>query len=87
MLAVEYSSDFVRRFKKLDSSLQEEALERIAEFKNLKNHVKLRVHKLKGSMAGLRAFSVNYRIRIVFEYAKNKKTAYLLDIGDHSIYE
>lgn len=87
MLEIQYSSDFVRKYKKLEKGLKEEIKERIEDFRDPKNHLKLKVHKLKGSMKGLFAFSVNYSDRIVFEFSKNKRIAYLLDVGDHSIYE
>lgn len=87
MVAIEYSSDFVRKYKKLAPGLKEEIRERLEEFRDTRNHQKLKVHKLQGAMRGLCAFSVNYSDRIVFEWSKEKKTAYMLDIGDHSIYE
>ena len=87
MLKVEYSSDFVRKYKRLTPAFKTEVRERIEELKIRSNHEKLRVHKLKGAMKGLSAFSVNYQDRIVFEWSRDAKTVYLLDIGDHSIYE
>ncbi len=87
MLLVVYSSDFLRRFKKLSTSQQEEVIERIESFKDTGNHRTLRVHKLAGALRGLSAFSVNYRDRIIFQCSKDKKTVYLYDIGDHSVYE
>jgi len=87
MLSIGYAASFVRRFKKLDTSLQQEIKERIEEFKDLSNHSALRVHKLSGRMRGKSAFSVNFCDRIIFEWSKDKKTAYLLDVGDHGIYE
>lgn len=87
VLSVEYSSDFVRKFKKLSKPQQDEAYERIEEFRNAANHKRLRVHKLKGTFKERLSFSVNYSDRIVFRFSKDKRTAYLLDIGDHTIYE
>lgn len=87
MLEIGYSSHFLRRFKKLPATFQEEVIVRIEEFKNTAHHKNLGVHKLKGYLKNYFAFSINYRDRIIFEYNKNKKKAYLLDIGDHSIYE
>lgn len=86
MLEIEYAPEFIRTWKKLPAHLQEESMECIEEFRNRKNHEKLKVHKLKGAMKGLYSFSVNYRYRIVFIFA-GKGTAQLLDIGDHSVYE
>ena len=78
---------FVRMFDSLEHDLQEEALERIEMFKNISSHRMLRVHKLRGKYKNCYAFSVNHRVRIVFEYARGtKQTVYLLAIGDHDVY-
>lgn len=82
---VAYSPSFVRQFKALDPALQEEVLEKIALFRERKNHPYLKVHKLQGRLAGRYSFSVNYRFRIVFSY-RSKKEAVFLAIGDHTVY-
>lgn len=87
MLEVEYAASFVRQFKKLDHVLQDEILERIELFKNKKNHQSLEVHKLHGALAKRYSFSINYRARIIFKYARNKKVAQLLAVGGHEIYD
>ena len=86
MIGIEYSSHFVRKYTKLHPDLKKEVFVRIEEFKDPTNHRKLEVHKLKDAMAGQWAFSVNYHDRVAFEYSKDKKIAYLLDVGDHTIY-
>jgi mRNA-degrading endonuclease YafQ of YafQ-DinJ toxin-antitoxin module len=87
MVHVEYSSYFIRKYKKLNLAFKTEILERIEEFKNPSNHQKLKVHKLTGAMGGSYSFSVNHSDRIIFEWSKDKKIARLYNIGDHSIYE
>jgi mRNA-degrading endonuclease YafQ of YafQ-DinJ toxin-antitoxin module len=87
MLEVEYAPKFVRLFSDLSPSLQVLVVTRIKEFKNPGNHPKLKVHKLKGNKKGFFGFSVDYSHRIIFEYSRDKKTASLLVIGDHSIYD
>lgn len=82
---VVYSPSFVRQFKALDPALQEETLEKIALFKERKNHPYLKVHKLHGRLAGRYSFSINYRFRIVFFY-RSKQEAIFLAIGDHAVY-
>lgn len=77
---------FVRQFKLLETELQAEILEKIEQFKNTKNHRQLKVHKLKGRLAERHSFSVNYKIRIVFNYL-SKQEVVLLAIGDHEIYK
>ncbi|HAZ16781.1 MAG: hypothetical protein A3H59_00980 [Candidatus Jacksonbacteria bacterium RIFCSPLOWO2_02_FULL_43_9] len=80
-----YTPAFTRQFSSLEYVLQEEATLKIEQFKDLKNHQQLRVHKLKGHLSGRYSFYVNYRYRIVFVYQGND-VAILLAIGDHEVY-
>lgn len=86
-MEVAYKPSFLRAFKRLPKALQDEAFGEIERFQNPKNHEVLRVHKLKGKLAGLYSFSVNYRYRIIFEWETPSKSAVLLAIGDHALYE
>ena len=81
-----YIPKFLRQLGTLDVELQKEALEKIELLKDPKNHKQLKVHKLKGPLAGRYSFSVNYRTRILFMY-KNPKAVILLVIGDHEVYK
>ena len=85
MIQLIYAPAFVRAMKKLPVDLQEEALEKIESFRNEKNHVQLKVHKLRGRLEDRYSFSVNYKVRIIFQFSASKK-AILLSIGDHDIY-
>jgi mRNA-degrading endonuclease YafQ of YafQ-DinJ toxin-antitoxin module len=87
MIRIEYSSYFVRKFNKMELTLQSDVIEKIEQFKEQKNHKRLEVHKLGGKMKGQWAFSINFSDRVAFYFSANKKVAYLLDVGDHSIYE
>ena len=87
MIRIEYSSYFVRKFKKLEPVFQSDVIEKIELFKDTKNHKRLEVHKLGGTMKGQSAFSINFSDRIAFYFNADKNVAYLLDVGDHSIYE
>lgn len=82
MIDIFYAPTFVRMYKGLPSALKEEVKEKIELFRDKKNHTKLKVQKLKGGLKNTYAFSVNYQIRIVFDY-KNKKAVHLLHVGDH----
>ena len=87
MIEVIYAPKFIRMYKELPSSLKDEVKDKISLFRNKENHQKLKVHKLHGDMKSFFAFSVNYKIRIVFEY-ENKKTVNLLYVGGHNeVYE
>ena len=83
-----YSPKFVRMLKALIPSLQNDAIEKIQLFQDVKNHHALKVHKLRGRLKDQYSFSVNYQIRITFIYIPSKpKEAYLLTVGDHDIYD
>lgn len=81
-----YIPKFLRQLGALDVELQKETLEKIELLKDPKNHKQLKVHKLKGPLAGRYSFSVNYSTRIIFMY-ENSKIAILLVIGDHDLYK
>ena len=83
-----YAPTFIRMLKALPQELQIEALEKIELFQNRKHHNMLKVHKLKGRLAGRYSFSVNFRTRIVFQFAniRGERVAHLLAIGDHNVY-
>jgi mRNA-degrading endonuclease YafQ of YafQ-DinJ toxin-antitoxin module len=80
-----YKPTFLRDFKHLPLSVQHEAKERIEQFRDSRNHQKLKVHKLKGKLKKFYSFSVTYSHRIIFEY-ESKKTIVFLAIGDHDVY-
>ncbi|MEK7094539.1 MAG: type II toxin-antitoxin system mRNA interferase toxin, RelE/StbE family [Patescibacteria group bacterium] len=87
-MEVSFSPTFVRMLEALPGSLQEEALEKIELFKCEENHRLLKIHKLSGRLRGRYSFSVNYKMRVVFIYVREKqRTACLLAIGDHDIYD
>ena len=87
-MEVAYAPSFVRKYKILPAGLKLEVKEKIALFRDPKNHKILKVHKLAGKLKEQFAFSVNYKIRIVFWYANTKpKEALLLAVGDHDVYD
>ncbi len=84
MIDVLYTKTFLKKFSKLDPSLQEEVYEKVELFKHREYHKKLKVHKLKRPFEGRYAFSVNYKVRIIFIYdVKDRNRVYLLTIGTH----
>jgi len=85
-ITVKYTSEFIRLYNKLVSSLQEEVKAKINLFRDRNNHKALKVHKLHGRLRDRYGFSVNYKFRVIFKYL-DKKTAALLSVGDHEVYE
>jgi mRNA-degrading endonuclease YafQ of YafQ-DinJ toxin-antitoxin module len=86
VIKIDYKPSFIRQLKKLDSGLRDEVLEKIKLLKDVNNHDKLKVHKLHGRLENSFGFSVNYKIRIVFDYV-SKDELVLLVIGDHDVYK
>ena len=81
-----YLLKFRRQFKKIPEELRILAKKRITIFiENLFDPC-LKTHKLHGSLADFYAFSVDSKIRIVFEFV-NKNTIHFHSIGDHGIYD
>lgn len=85
MFEISFKPSFIRHFKQLEKDLREEVEEKIELLKNKENHKTLKVHKLHGNLSGAWSFSVNYKIRIVFEYEKGSEIT-LLAIGSHEVY-
>jgi mRNA-degrading endonuclease YafQ of YafQ-DinJ toxin-antitoxin module len=83
MIHITYAPSFVRRYKKLHIDLKAEVKEKIVLFQDVQNHPALKVHKLGGGLENTFSFSVNYKIRIIFEYGDVKNKANLLLVGDH----
>ncbi len=83
-MEIGYKPSFVRDFKKLPTDLQEEAFDKIELFKDVANHKKLKVHKLKGKLSEYHSFSVSYSHRIVFSF-ESKNEVVFLAIGDHDV--
>ena len=82
---IEYSSNFVKQFKKLTPQAQKQAAKAEKLFKKDPFSPKLKTHKLTGKLEGLWAFSINYSDRIVFEFM-GKGRVLFHKIGSHNIY-
>jgi mRNA-degrading endonuclease YafQ of YafQ-DinJ toxin-antitoxin module len=82
-----YSSKFAREYKKLPNNIKDIAEEQEIIFRNDPFDPKLKTHKLNGKLSGFLSFSVGYKYRIVFEFAKDKNIVHFHGVGDHDIYE
>lgn len=86
MIDIAYSPAFVKKYGACETMLQREIKDKIALFRDHKNHRQLQVHKLHGRLKDRYSFSVNYQLRIIFRWL-TKNEVYLLTIGDHDIYK
>jgi len=82
---IEYSTNFVKQFKKLTPRMQGQAVSAANLFKKEPFAQKLKTHKLSGRLKGLWAFSINYKDRIIFEFMDKGKVLFH-KIGSHDIY-
>lgn len=85
-MRVIFYKHFEREIKKVAVAHRVEVKEKIELFISDPHHPILKTHKLTGQMKDFWSFSVNFRIRIIFEYLEDG-TAAFLSIGDHSIYD
>jgi mRNA-degrading endonuclease YafQ of YafQ-DinJ toxin-antitoxin module len=85
-MEVSFSSSFKKAFKKRIKSTESERdfWLRLDLFINDPFNLKLKTHKLSGKLKDLWSFSLDYDLRVVFYFTKDKpKKAVLVDIGTH----
>jgi mRNA-degrading endonuclease YafQ of YafQ-DinJ toxin-antitoxin module len=82
-----YSSKFAREYKKLPNDIKDIAEEQETLFRKDPFDPMIKTHKLKGKLRGFLSFSIGYKYRIIFEFAKDKNTVYFHSVGDHDIYQ
>lgn len=80
-----YSPQFEREYRNLSNVIKGKTEKREKIFRANPFDKRLKTHKLEGRLAELWSFSIDYRYRIIFEFA-NEKTIIFHIIGDHSIY-
>ncbi len=81
-----YSSKFDRSYKKLPNKIKKIAEEKENIFRQNPFDKKLKTHKLSGKFRDFWSFSIDYKYRIVFEFANNN-IVYFHSIGSHNIYQ
>lgn len=85
-MEVAFSDSFKKAFKKrIKNSPQENVFwTKLEIFINNPFDVRLKTHKLSGKLKNLLSFSIEYDIRIVFYFTKDKPVkAIFIDIGSH----
>ncbi len=85
MFTVSITNQFQRQFSKLHPELKEEIVSKLELLKDQSNHQSFKVHKLKGRLVDRYGFSINYKIRIVFNFFENDEII-LLAVGNHDVY-
>ncbi len=85
-MEVSFSDSFQKVFKKKVKSteLAAEFWDRLGLFINNPFDSKLKTHKLSGKLKDLWSFSIEYDLRVVFYFTKDKpRRAVFVDIGTH----
>ncbi len=85
-LTIIYTPHFERTYRQLPMHVKKMAEQRESLFRLHPFHSTLKTHKLGGELRGLWAFSIDFKHRIVFEFA-GQHTVYFHTAGDHSIYQ
>lgn len=85
MIEVAFSSSFKRAFKtkvagKPDTA--ERFWERLEVFKNNPFDPTLRTHRLSGKLKHLWSFSIEYDLRVLFQFVDDHRAVFI-DIGTH----
>ena len=85
-MEISFSSSFKKAFRKRVKDTGSESVfwEVLEMFMTDPYNQKLKTHKLSGKLAGLLSFTVEYDLRVVFYFTKDKpQKAILVDIGTH----
>lgn len=85
MTEIAFSSSFKRAFKKRMAGrnpLEEKFWKRLEIFRDNPYDPRLRTHKLSGDLQEFWSFTVEYDVRVVFQFA-GKDRAVFQDIGTH----
>lgn len=85
MIEVAFSSSFKRAFKKRVADSPDRAKhfwERLEVFKNDPFDPTLRTHRLSGKLKHLWSFSIEYDLRVLFQFVEDQRTVFI-DIGTH----
>lgn len=85
MTEIAFSSSFKRAFKKRIEGrkpLVEKFWKRAEMFKSNPHDARLRTHKLSGDLQEYWSFSIEYDVRVVFQFATQNRAVFQ-DVGTH----
>lgn len=80
-----YSSKFAKEYKKLPDKIKDLAEKKEKIFRQNPFDPRLKTHKLSGKFREFWSFSIDYKYRIIFEFA-DEKTIYFHSVGSHRVY-
>jgi addiction module RelE/StbE family toxin len=82
---ITYHPDFLRDLRRLPETTVQRAIKAEERFRDNPMHPSLRMHALKGKLAGLWSISLTRRDRIIFQ-RMDDGTVMFLSVGAHDIY-
>lgn len=85
-MQIRYLPKFGREYKKLPSHIQDLAEKRELIFRKNPFDPRLKTHRLRGELNDFWAFSIDYKYRIIFDFAEDNLVRFY-SIGDHDIYD
>lgn len=80
-----FTPEFKRDYRKLSAEMKTALKERGKLLQENPFHPLLKTHKLTGTLKECWAYSVDFRVRVLFQF-NSKTEIVLLRVGDHSIY-
>lgn len=83
--SIEASSRFKKSLRHLPPAIQNKLDARDQWFRQNAFDPRLKTHQLKGKREGFWSYSVDYRYRVVFKFARNDVVVYV-DVGTHDVY-
>lgn len=84
-MKIYYSSKFYKEYRKLPKEIKILAEKQEKIFRKDPFNSKLKTHHLTGKLKDFLAFSIDYKYRIIFEFA-GKDIVWFHSVGTHDIY-
>ena len=86
VINITYASVFKKDCERLPRYLSQTIIEKEKLFRENPLHPSLRLHRLRGTMAGLWSISITMNYRIIFKRQNNGDILFI-SIGTHDIYK
>lgn len=83
---IEYSTKYIRSFRKLPGSVQQKARQKEIIFGRDPFNPQLKTHKLHGKLQEYWGYSVDFKYRVIFSFLNGGEVLFF-DIGPHPIYQ
>lgn len=85
-MKIYYSTKFGKEYKKLPKQIKLVAERKEKLFRENPFSLQLKTHKLTGKLKDYWSFSIDYRYRIIFEFA-DKDIVWFHSVGTHTVYD